>query len=334
MGCYLEDYRARVGTWAGRTSWRSVRGGDRFGHGSCLGNTILCAAALAVLLIISGVEQNPGPGSENILQVLCNVCDRNLKSGTQCDTCGRWFHNSCGNVKAHMVESGRWCCDRCRWDRLRQLEEKLENALHQIEDLKRQNKRLEEQLRGAAAGCEVSGRDTAQKLQGGAECLVLGDSIIRDVGTDHGNIKVECFPGIRTEQLQRVMENRNFGNPDTVIIHVGTNDLRRTANLDYVMGDVYALVQKARTKFPISKLVLSGVLRRRDVSWRRIGALNDRYDWVARTTGVTFVDPNSWIDDRDFSRDRLHINRGGAKRLGKLYHRVCGFDGGGQKLNE
>jgi hypothetical protein len=30
--------------------------------------------------------------------------------------------------------------DRCRWDRLRQLEEKLKNALKQIEELKQKNK--------------------------------------------------------------------------------------------------------------------------------------------------------------------------------------------------
>jgi hypothetical protein len=65
------------------------------------------------------------------------------------------------------------------------------------------------------------------------------------------------------------MENRDLGSPGTVVIHVGTNDLRRTANLDYVMGDVYALVNKAKYKFPQSKLVLSGVLQRRDVSWRQ-----------------------------------------------------------------
>jgi hypothetical protein len=26
MGCYLEEYRAGVGTWAGRVSWRSAAG--------------------------------------------------------------------------------------------------------------------------------------------------------------------------------------------------------------------------------------------------------------------------------------------------------------------
>jgi hypothetical protein len=55
-----------------------------------------------VLLVIGGVEKNPGPGveAEKIMQVLCNGCDIILKSGTQCDTCGRWFHNGCGNVKS------------------------------------------------------------------------------------------------------------------------------------------------------------------------------------------------------------------------------------------
>jgi hypothetical protein len=88
------------------------------------------------------------------------------------------------------------------------------------------------------------------------------------------------------------------------------------------MGDVYALVKKAKTKFPQASLVLSGVTRHRDVSWRRNRALNNRYDWVARPLGATFVDPNNWIKDWDFGRDGLHINRSGARKLGQLYTRV------------
>jgi len=67
----------------------------------CLGSMILCVTNLAVLLVIDGVEKNPGPGveAEKILQVLCSGCDRNLKSGTQCNTCGSWRHNSCCIVK-------------------------------------------------------------------------------------------------------------------------------------------------------------------------------------------------------------------------------------------
>jgi hypothetical protein len=126
---------------------------------------LLCAATLTALLVNSGVEQNPGPGVEveNSLQILCSGCERNLKSGTQCNMCGRRFHNSCGNVKVQMADSGKWSCDRCRWDNLCQLWEKLENALQQIEELKSNNKGLEEQLRGVVAGCKVGRHDTVQR---------------------------------------------------------------------------------------------------------------------------------------------------------------------------
>ena len=63
MGCYLEDYRARVGSWARKVSWRGVpRRGDADGKtGEYLGLTVLSSVVLAMLLITGGVEQNPGP---------------------------------------------------------------------------------------------------------------------------------------------------------------------------------------------------------------------------------------------------------------------------------
>jgi hypothetical protein len=118
-----------------------------------------------------------------------------------------------------MADSGKWSSDRCRWDRLHQLEEKLKNTLQQIEELKQKNNWLEEQLRGAVAGCEVGRHDALQRQHKGAECL-----IIRNMESEH--VRVQCFPGIRTEQLQRVMENRDLGSSGTVVIHIGTNNLR------------------------------------------------------------------------------------------------------------
>ena len=102
------------------------------------------------------------------------------------------------------------------------------------------------------------------------ECLVLDDSIVRNVGTERSDVKVECFLDIRTEQLHSVIEYRDQGSSDTVINHVGTNNLRRTGNLNYVMGDVCDLVHMAKTMFSTSRVVMSSVLWRRDVSWWRI----------------------------------------------------------------
>jgi hypothetical protein len=55
-------------------------------------------------------------------------------------------------------------------------------------------------------------------------------------------MRFESFPGIRDDQLRRVIENRNLGYSYTVVIHLGTNDVRRSRNLDYVMGELCDLV--------------------------------------------------------------------------------------------
>jgi lysophospholipase L1-like esterase len=164
---------------------------------------------------------------------------------------------------------------------------------------------------------------------GAANCSVLSDSIVRNVGAANVNMMVEWFPGIRAGQMHRVMENSDFEFSDSVVIHVGTNDVRRSRNLDYVMGEVYDLMNTVKAMFPGFRLVLSGVLRSKGVSWRRVGAISHRLEWVAGNLGVTFVDPNSWIGNGDFSRDGLHLNRDGARQLGDLYCRVCGTDGEG-----
>ena len=68
--------------------------------------------------------------------------------------------------------------------------------------------------------------------------------ITRNVGTDQNNMKTESFRGIRSEQLHGVLDNRDLGTADTVVIHVGTNNLKRSVNVDYVMIEVYLLVKK------------------------------------------------------------------------------------------
>jgi hypothetical protein len=58
----MDFYWARVATWARRFSWRSaVRHVGTRGEKMYRGPIILCAAVLAFLLVIGGVELNPGP---------------------------------------------------------------------------------------------------------------------------------------------------------------------------------------------------------------------------------------------------------------------------------
>ncbi len=159
--------------------------------GECLGFTVLSCMILALLLIIGGVEQNPGPITkvENTVRILRTGRGRNLKSGIQCELCGRWFHYGCGNVKVQTAERENWSCDKCRTEKVRMLQEELLKAMRQIEELKVRKRELEAKLQMAGV------RDTIPKKQKAEKCMVIGDSIVRNVGVDHAEMKVECFRG-------------------------------------------------------------------------------------------------------------------------------------------
>ncbi|KAK7792259.1 hypothetical protein R5R35_000066 [Gryllus longicercus] len=317
MGCYLQEYRARIGAWAARFSscGAPAPSASLTGNGAAAGAAALCATTNAVLLLIGGVEPNPGPEVEvNAIRILCSGCNNNLKSGKQCELCGLWYHASCG--KNGDMDNGKWFCSKCRESRVRQ----LEATLLQIQELEL-NASLEEKLRAATVG--DAAQPIVQAPTARKPILVIGDSIVRHEGNVNKHMNVACLPGIRTEQLRRYVGNRDLGTPDTVIIHVGTNDLRRR-NPDFVMGDMGDLVMKAQEKFPKAKIYISGILRRRGIPWRRVDVVNRMYEWVAQRRNVFFVDPNSWLQDGDFGRDGLHLNRSGSTKLGGLFSRIGG----------
>ena len=74
------------------------------------------------------------------------------------------------------------------------------------------------------------------------------------MGTGQNNMNAKCFPEIGTDQLHRVLDNRDLGTPDTVMIRVGQNILKRRVNVDCVVSELCLLVKKVNVKFPQSKL--------------------------------------------------------------------------------
>ena len=74
-----------------------------------------------------------------------------------------------------------------------------------------------------------------------------------------------------------MIQKGHLGSPETVIIHMDTNDLRSTRKLDFLGVRNICFGGSTKEEIPNCTLVLSGVLRRRDVSRWLIGALNVRF---------------------------------------------------------
>ena len=100
-----------------------------------------------------------------------------------------------------MRERDKWNCDKRRTEKVRMLQEDLQNALRQIDELKARNREFEEKLILAVA----EKRDTVS-----AKCMVVGDSVLRNMGADHADMMVQFFPGFKTEQLHKMIEKKRI----------------------------------------------------------------------------------------------------------------------------
>jgi hypothetical protein len=74
------------------------------------------------------------------------------------------------------------------------LEENLRGVQIQIEELKQRNKALEEQLLLTENGKDAGKGDMVMVKSVDEKCLVLGDPIVRNVGVEKSNMRIECFP--------------------------------------------------------------------------------------------------------------------------------------------
>lgn len=177
----------------------------------------------------------------------------------------------------------------------------------------------EESEKSEDRGQRKGGRGDAPKVK------VIGDSIIRFIGgrcpSDWMN--VHCFPGIRTEQLDRKIGSMTSeGDESVVLIHVGTNDVKGAMTNDHIIGFIWDLCTTAKKKFKGAKIVISGIIRRRDVHYKKIDYINEGIEWVCEKFGMTFVDPNCWIRDNHFSRAGVHLNRQGSAVMEKLFRNI------------
>ena len=78
----------------------------------------------------------------------------------------------------------------------------------------------------------------------------MGDSILRDVSSSE-NIKVDCWPGRKLEQLATDLKEPkryDLKSYEVVIVHGGTNDLARKS-VESMMHFVRSLVESYRSKY-------------------------------------------------------------------------------------
>lgn len=151
--------------------------------------------------------------------------------------------------------------------------------------------------------------------------LLLGDSIIKHVNLS--SLHKVCLRGGDVRNFINHLPSLSLSY-DTLLIHCGTNslkvnDLGFISNSEDVLRDFNDLFFSLKTRFPSSKICISGVIFRRDINLNSVICVNNCISDLCQSYDFTFIDPNSWVYDDCLGRDGLHLNRFGTQQLSHFF---------------
>lgn len=157
--------------------------------------------------------------------------------------------------------------------------------------------------------------------------MLLGDSLVRGVGVQAGGkLEVRVLPGIGVSRMKKVLEevSEEDAAGKGVIIHVGTNDVSGRDGWGKVklVHEMEKVVTVAREKFGVGRVVVSGILYRRDMRKSVVDGMNDFLGRMCERMNVCFLEANYWLQGEGLGRDGLHLSSAGQRVFGELMERV------------
>ena len=153
--------------------------------------------------------------------------------------------------------------------------------------------------------------------------LVAGDSIVQHVhgwelSDDEMRVAVKSFSGVKTEDMKDYLKPLIRREPEEIILHVGTNNIKGQESARMVADHIVNLGLQIQENSPKTKVTISGLILRRDSS-NLIAKIKHTNALLA-----SFCTQRNWAfisnDNIDFSclnRRGLHLNHKGSRLLSK-----------------
>ncbi|KAG8308670.1 hypothetical protein J6590_104368 [Homalodisca vitripennis] len=178
-------------------------------------------------------------------------------------------------------------------------------------------------------------RGTDRQVGGGTlkNVLVIGDSLLRYAGNLclKNGATLDINPGAKIEHIKQKLLKYVPNQPKIIYIHVGTNNLvdgyngRPGYNGGWgkraALHSMADLLSTAKKHFPISHIMLSSVLTRRDIAPLPLCNFNEQLEVMCINFNVTYVDANRLVRGYHLARDGRHLNRAGNFWFGNFIFR-------------
>lgn len=150
---------------------------------------------------------------------------------------------------------------------------------------------------------------------------IVGDSLVKDVkafkmkkSVNKGDkLYVKSFPGATTNCMSDYIKPSLRYNPDLVIIHCGSNDLRSQKTPNIIADDIVELASKSKTE--TNDVVISGLIARNDELNLKAMQVNEQLIAKCNERQIFYIDNNNIIATKHLNGSGLHLNHYGTMLL-------------------
>lgn len=146
---------------------------------------------------------------------------------------------------------------------------------------------------------------------------ILGDLMLQVIigkkMSKNPSVAVKYFSGSMVEDFKHYIKPTLDRNPDEVIMHVGTNNIKKDSPRDIAE----AIVDIARSVEEGTKITISGLVCRKDNQYK-VSEVNKILKRFCTQNGWGFID-HSAIQEQCLNRDGVHLNKSGTVSLAKNF---------------
>ena len=131
-------------------------------------------------------------------------------------------------------------------------------------------------------------------------------------------IVLKSFPGANTEDMWEYIKPTIKRKPDNVILHVGTNDLKKDVTVEEVAENIIKLATSSFLSG--TKIAISGLVPRNDNLSERCDYLNDYLHKACAERNIAFINHYHCMDRyRHLNKSKLHLNEEGTVMLANSF---------------
>ena len=149
---------------------------------------------------------------------------------------------------------------------------------------------------------------------------IVGDSIIKEIKSHrmkvdldpNDRIYIKSFPGATIECMKDYVKPALRHNPDLIIVHAGTNDLRSEQTSKEIAENILNLVNDIKTD--TNEVKVSGITLRRDKYNEKGLEVNILLKSLCSENRVGYID-NSAITNKHLNGSGIHLNYNGTSLL-------------------